>query len=135
MQRCVQEGAHECVQRGTYGEDRGHQSPFFPQDAHLSEVNAVCFGPNSSLLATGGADRLIHLWNVVGGEGSSLWANLVLSLQTLPSACSLVGQRVRSVCVSSHVTFFVASGQMTLWQEFWAELPTCWNPGLQDGEG
>ena len=36
-------------------------------DAHLSEVNAVCFGPNSSLLATGGADRLIHLWNVVGG--------------------------------------------------------------------
>lgn len=45
--------------------------PFSPQDAHLSEVNAVCFGPNSSLLATGGADRLIHLWNVVGGEGPS----------------------------------------------------------------
>ncbi|ELK06774.1 autophagy-related protein 16-2 isoform X2 [Pteropus alecto] len=37
-------------------------------DAHLSEVNAVLFGPNSSLLATGGADRLIHLWNVVGGR-------------------------------------------------------------------
>ncbi|GAB1292402.1 Protein Atg16l2 [Apodemus speciosus] len=37
-------------------------------DAHLSEVNAVCFGLNSSLLATGGADRLIHLWNVVGGR-------------------------------------------------------------------
>nr|KAF6324079.1 autophagy related 16 like 2 [Myotis myotis] len=37
-------------------------------DAHLSEVNAVRFGPNSSLLATGGADRLIHLWNVVGGR-------------------------------------------------------------------
>ncbi|KAM5183603.1 protein Atg16l2 isoform 4-T4 [Callospermophilus lateralis] len=37
-------------------------------DAHLSEVNAVCFGPNSSLLATGGADCLIHLWNVVGGR-------------------------------------------------------------------
>ncbi|CAO2582308.1 Protein Atg16l2 [Lemmus lemmus] len=37
-------------------------------DAHLSEVNAVCFGPHSSLLATGGADRLIHLWNVVGGR-------------------------------------------------------------------
>ncbi|XP_051005020.1 protein Atg16l2 isoform X3 [Acomys russatus] len=37
-------------------------------DAHLSEVNAVSFGPNSSLLATGGADRLIHLWNVVGGR-------------------------------------------------------------------
>ncbi|XP_006885791.1 PREDICTED: autophagy-related protein 16-2 [Elephantulus edwardii] len=37
-------------------------------DAHLSEVNAVCFGPNSSLLATGGSDRLIRLWNVVGGR-------------------------------------------------------------------
>ncbi|XP_023557930.1 autophagy-related protein 16-2 isoform X2 [Octodon degus] len=37
-------------------------------DAHLSEVNAVCFGPNSNLLATGGADCLIHLWNVVGGR-------------------------------------------------------------------
>uniref|UniRef100_A0AC11CEY0 Autophagy related 16 like 2 n=1 Tax=Ovis aries TaxID=9940 RepID=A0AC11CEY0_SHEEP len=37
-------------------------------DAHLSEVSAVCFGPNSSLLATGGADRLILLWNVVGGH-------------------------------------------------------------------
>uniref|UniRef100_A0A8D2D7G1 Protein Atg16l2 n=1 Tax=Sciurus vulgaris TaxID=55149 RepID=A0A8D2D7G1_SCIVU len=37
-------------------------------DGHLSEVNAVCFGPNSSLLATGGADRLIRLWNVVGGR-------------------------------------------------------------------
>ncbi|XP_060015924.1 protein Atg16l2 isoform X3 [Lagenorhynchus albirostris] len=37
-------------------------------DAHLSEVNAVRFGPSSSLLATGGADRLILLWNVVGGR-------------------------------------------------------------------
>ncbi|XP_037696465.1 protein Atg16l2 isoform X2 [Choloepus didactylus] len=37
-------------------------------DAHLSEVNAVQFGLNSSLLATGGADRFIHLWNVVGGR-------------------------------------------------------------------
>ncbi|XP_078196433.1 protein Atg16l2 isoform X12 [Callithrix jacchus] len=44
-------------------------------DAHLSEVNAVRFGPNSNLLATGGADRLIHLWNVVG---SRLEANQTL---------------------------------------------------------
>ncbi|XP_045149028.1 protein Atg16l2 [Echinops telfairi] len=45
--------------------------PTGPQDvldAHLSEVNAVHFGPNSSLLATGGADRLVRLWNVVGGR-------------------------------------------------------------------
>ncbi|XP_029770560.1 autophagy-related protein 16-2 isoform X3 [Suricata suricatta] len=47
------------------------QPPTRVQDvlnAHLSEVNAVCFGPNSSLLATGGADCLIHLWNIVGGH-------------------------------------------------------------------
>ncbi|XP_039107969.1 protein Atg16l2 isoform X2 [Hyaena hyaena] len=47
------------------------QPPTQAQDvlnAHLSEVNAVCFGPNSSLLATGGADRFIHLWNIVGGH-------------------------------------------------------------------
>ncbi|KAL2806724.1 protein Atg16l2 isoform 2 [Daubentonia madagascariensis] len=37
-------------------------------NAHLSEVSAVCFGPSSSLLATGGADCLIHLWNIVGGR-------------------------------------------------------------------
>ncbi|KAM4845452.1 protein Atg16l2 isoform 2-T2 [Thomomys bottae] len=37
-------------------------------DAHLSEINAVQFGPNRGLLATGGADRLIHLWNVVAGR-------------------------------------------------------------------
>ncbi|XP_076969780.1 protein Atg16l2 isoform X2 [Tamandua tetradactyla] len=37
-------------------------------DVHLSEVNAVHFGPNSNLLATGGADRFIHLWTIVGGR-------------------------------------------------------------------
>lgn len=60
----------EWAQRATHGEGRCQPLPlfFFLQDAHLSEVNAVCFGPNSSLLATGGADRLIHLWNVVGGK-------------------------------------------------------------------
>uniref|UniRef100_A0A8D2LLV5 Autophagy related 16 like 2 n=1 Tax=Varanus komodoensis TaxID=61221 RepID=A0A8D2LLV5_VARKO len=36
--------------------------------AHASEVNAVKFSPNSSLLATGGVDRLIRLWNVAGGR-------------------------------------------------------------------
>ncbi|XP_057606003.1 protein Atg16l2 isoform X3 [Hippopotamus amphibius kiboko] len=51
-------------------------------DAHLSEVNAVHFGPNSSLLATGGADRFILLWNVVGGR---LKAN-----QTLEGACGSI---------------------------------------------
>lgn len=72
-----------------HGDDLGcqlHPPFFFSQDAHLSEVNAVCFGPSSSLLATGGADRLIHLWNVVGGKTAFLKANLAGSLQTPFSA-------------------------------------------------
>uniref|UniRef100_A0A8D0QDE7 Protein Atg16l2 n=1 Tax=Sus scrofa TaxID=9823 RepID=A0A8D0QDE7_PIG len=47
-------------------------------EAHLSEVNAVHFGPNSSVLATGGADRLILLWNVVGVTSFHLFLLLTL---------------------------------------------------------
>ncbi|KAM9037244.1 protein Atg16l2 isoform 2-T2 [Sarcophilus harrisii] len=65
------------------------------QEAHRSEVNAVCFSSNSSLLATGGADRLIRLWNVVGGrleadqmlEGAG---GSVTSLEFEPSGCYLL---------------------------------------------
>lgn len=78
---------------------RSTDLPFSPQDAHLSEVSAVRFSPNSSLLATGGADRLILLWNVVGGEGRCPQASSVLSLQTSPSACSLVGKVLVSLCL------------------------------------
>uniref|UniRef100_A0A6I8N5R6 Beta-arrestin-1 n=1 Tax=Ornithorhynchus anatinus TaxID=9258 RepID=A0A6I8N5R6_ORNAN len=38
------------------------------QEAHHSEVNAAVFSPLGSQLATGGADRVIKLWNVVGGR-------------------------------------------------------------------
>ncbi|XP_058041050.1 protein Atg16l2 [Ahaetulla prasina] len=37
------------------------------QEGHLSEIHAVTFSPDSGLLATGGADRLIKLWTVAGG--------------------------------------------------------------------
>ncbi|XP_036603136.1 protein Atg16l2 [Trichosurus vulpecula] len=65
------------------------------QEAHHSEVNAVCFSSSSSLLATGGADRLIRLWNVVGGrleaeqmlEGAG---GSVTSLEFEPSGCYLL---------------------------------------------
>ncbi|XP_068926908.1 protein Atg16l2 isoform X2 [Petaurus breviceps papuanus] len=65
------------------------------QEAHHSEINAVCFSSNSSLLATGGADRLIRLWNVVGGrleadqmlEGAG---GSVTSLEFEPSGCYLL---------------------------------------------
>ena len=33
------------------------------------------------------------------------------------------------------MSHFVGRGQMTPWQEFWAEPPTGWDLGLQDGEG
>lgn len=47
----------------------------FPKDAHDGEVNAVQFSPGSRLLATGGMDRRVKLWEVFGGKlllGSSV---------------------------------------------------------------
>ncbi|XP_033001813.1 autophagy-related protein 16-2 isoform X2 [Lacerta agilis] len=38
------------------------------QEGHASEINAARFSPNSSVLATGGADKLIRLWDVAGGR-------------------------------------------------------------------
>lgn len=37
------------------------------QDAHDGEVNAVKFSPGSRVLATGGMDRRVKLWEVIGG--------------------------------------------------------------------
>ncbi|XP_042372665.1 autophagy-related protein 16-like [Plectropomus leopardus] len=37
-------------------------------DAHDGEVNAVKFSPGSRLLATGGMDRRVKLWEVVAGR-------------------------------------------------------------------
>ncbi|XP_074831893.1 protein Atg16l2 isoform X2 [Carettochelys insculpta] len=42
------------------------------QEAHFSEVNAVTFSPSPGVLATGGADSHIRLWNVAGGRLESL---------------------------------------------------------------
>lgn len=53
------------------------------QDAHDGEVNAVQFSPGSRLLATGGMDRRVKLWEVFGGEIPELqrkrlcWGHLV----------------------------------------------------------
>lgn len=38
------------------------------QEAHDGEVNAVRFSPGSRLLATGGMDRRVKLWEVVAGH-------------------------------------------------------------------
>uniref|UniRef100_A0A7N6BP36 Autophagy-related protein 16 domain-containing protein n=1 Tax=Anabas testudineus TaxID=64144 RepID=A0A7N6BP36_ANATE len=39
-----------------------------PQEAHDGEVNAVRFSPGSRLLATGGMDRRVKLWEVIAGR-------------------------------------------------------------------
>ncbi|KAF7700105.1 protein Atg16l2 [Silurus meridionalis] len=39
----------------------------FAVDAHELGINAVRFGPSSNLLATGGTDRVIKLWEVISG--------------------------------------------------------------------
>ncbi|XP_072333555.1 autophagy-related protein 16-like isoform X2 [Scyliorhinus torazame] len=36
-------------------------------EAHDGEVNAVKFSPSSKILATGGSDRRVKLWDIVGG--------------------------------------------------------------------
>lgn len=46
----------------------GCSVPPAPQDAHDGEVNAVQFSPGSRLLATGGMDRRVKLWEVLGGK-------------------------------------------------------------------
>uniref|UniRef100_A0A672H620 Autophagy-related protein 16 domain-containing protein n=1 Tax=Salarias fasciatus TaxID=181472 RepID=A0A672H620_SALFA len=43
-------------------------SPCLHTDAHDGEVNAVRFSPGSRLLATGGMDRRVKLWEVVAGR-------------------------------------------------------------------
>lgn len=103
--------------RGRVWREQGHPPPFSPQEAHLSEVNAVHFGPNSSVLATGGADRLILLWNVVGG-GSLRAGQPRAFCPASPSACSMVGAGL-GPCVFSPGTCW---GQWPddPWQEFWA---------------
>lgn len=46
----------------------GYERVLVLQDAHDGEVNAVQFSPGSRLLATGGMDRRVKLWEVSGGE-------------------------------------------------------------------
>ncbi|XP_068122667.1 protein Atg16l2 [Hyperolius riggenbachi] len=40
----------------------------YSKEIHDSEIHAVRFSPNAKLVATGGADRLVKLWDVVGGQ-------------------------------------------------------------------
>ncbi|XP_004674243.1 PREDICTED: autophagy-related protein 16-1 isoform X2 [Condylura cristata] len=51
---------------GSSKEVRVPTTAVFVFDAHDGEVNAVQFGPGSRLLATGGMDRRVKLWEVFG---------------------------------------------------------------------
>ncbi|XP_054830493.1 protein Atg16l2 [Eublepharis macularius] len=70
--------------------------------AHLSEINAIKFSPNSGMVATGGADRLIKLWSVAGGrlehtqtlEGAT---GGITNLDFDPSGCHVLGASYNNV--------------------------------------
>ena len=34
------------------------------QDAHESDVSALCFSPDGTCLATGGSDRVVKVWTL-----------------------------------------------------------------------
>ncbi|KAJ8270834.1 hypothetical protein GJAV_G00119800 [Gymnothorax javanicus] len=63
-------------------------------EAHDGEVNAVCFSPGSRLLATGGMDRRVKLWEVLGGhcqmKGSLTGSNAGITSIEFDSAGSYV---------------------------------------------
>ncbi|CAD8204075.1 unnamed protein product [Paramecium pentaurelia] len=52
-------------------------------EGHSSDVNSVCFSPDGTMLASGSAEKSIHLWDVKTGkkisklEGHSHWVNSV----------------------------------------------------------
>ncbi|XP_073404595.1 protein Atg16l2 [Dendrobates tinctorius] len=40
----------------------------YSKEVHESEIDAVKFSPNSRMVATGGADRVVKIWDIVGGQ-------------------------------------------------------------------
>lgn len=44
---------------------------FYYQDAHDGEVNAVKWSPTDRIVATGGADRKVKLWDVTKSKQSA----------------------------------------------------------------
>uniref|UniRef100_A0A8B9HFG5 ATG16 autophagy related 16-like 1 (S. cerevisiae) n=1 Tax=Astyanax mexicanus TaxID=7994 RepID=A0A8B9HFG5_ASTMX len=56
------------VPSGVCAEVRVPSTALHTFDAHDGEVNAVRFSPGSRLLATGGMDRRVKLWEVVAGR-------------------------------------------------------------------
>lgn len=76
------------------------------QDAHDGEVNAVQFSPGSRLLATGGMDRRVKLWEVFGGERQKdVFESFILSKHTV-------------FCVRTHLTKVLFPSQFSFTAEW-----------------
>ncbi|XP_018119373.1 autophagy-related protein 16 isoform X5 [Xenopus laevis] len=62
--------SHDCADSQAAGnrEVRVPATAVYSFDAHDGEVNAVRFSPGSRLLATGGMDRRVKLWDVIGNK-------------------------------------------------------------------
>ena len=60
------------------------------KEAHEGEVNALHFNPSGRLLATGGGDRKIKLWDV-GQSNLIVQFFIYTKLHILPCVCSIYG--------------------------------------------
>jgi WD40 repeat protein len=58
------------------------------KEAHEGEVNALHFNPSGRLLATGGGDRKIKLWDV--GQSNLIVQFFTLKLHILPCVRSIL---------------------------------------------
>ena len=59
------------------------------KEAHEGEVNALHFNPSGRLLATGGGDRKIKLWDV-GQSNLIVQFFIYTKLHILPCVCSIL---------------------------------------------
>ncbi|XP_063771790.1 autophagy-related protein 16-1 isoform X3 [Pseudophryne corroboree] len=88
--------SHDCpdAQTGGNREVRVPVAALHSFDAHDGEVNAVRFSPGSRLLATGGMDRRVKLWEVIGdkceAKGSLTGSNAGITSIEFDSAGSYI---------------------------------------------
>ncbi|KAG2462698.1 SHIP1 phosphatase, partial [Polypterus senegalus] len=83
------------VQVGVCTEVRLPSTALHVFDAHDGEVNAVRFSPGSRLMATGGMDRRVKLWETISGrcelKGSLMGSNAGITSIEFDSAHTLTG--------------------------------------------
>ena len=50
-----------------------HLKDLFPPIPHALPINAIAFSPDDHLLATGGSDNLVHIFELPGGRDKDFW--------------------------------------------------------------